>query len=249
MLRVSRTTWELDRTYDRLLEEGPVTGSERTRREAVSAAVRGRYGGVMADSLTFGVLLFEDVEELDVVGPWEVLGFWASHIATASVRVLAVGPRVGMVRGAKGLGLLADHAVDEAPPLDLLVHPGGDGTRALAKDSAHLEWLRALHERGTVLASVCTGSLVLAAAGLLAGRPATTHRSYLDKLAKTEPSADVRRAARFVDDGAVVTSAGVSAGIDMALHLVARYDGPEAAEATRSGIQYEAPQPVRGSGA
>lgn len=96
---------------------------------------------------------------------------------------------------------------------------------------------------------MCTGSLVLAAAGLLSGRPATTHRDYLDKLAKTEPSVEVRSVERFVDDGAVVTSAGVSAGIDMALHLVARYDGPEAAEATRSGIQYEAPAPARGSGA
>ncbi|GAA2485474.1 DJ-1/PfpI family protein [Actinocorallia cavernae] len=203
----------------------------------------------MTDTLTFGVLLFDDVEELDVVGPWEVLGFWASHVATVSVQALTVGPQTGMVRGSKGLGLVVDHAVDEAPPLDLLVHPGGNGTRALAEDSTHLEWLRGLHGRGTVLASVCTGSLVLAAAGLLSGRPATTHRDYLDKLAKTEPSVEVRSVERFVDDGAVVTSAGVSAGIDMALHLVARYDGPEAAEATRSGIQYEAPAPARGSGA
>ncbi|MFJ4694826.1 DJ-1/PfpI family protein [Streptomyces sp. NPDC088766] len=201
------------------------------------------------DVLTIGVLLFDDVEELDVVGPWEVLGFWASHIATSSVRVVALGPQVGVVRGSKGLGMVADHAMDEALPLDLLVHPGGNGTRGLVKDAAHLEWLRNLHERGTVLASVCTGSLVLAAAGLLADRPATTHRDYLDKLAKIDPSIEVRRGERFVDDGTVVTSAGVSAGIDMALHLVARYDGAESAEFTRAGIQYEAPEPVPGSGA
>ncbi|WP_340380291.1 DJ-1/PfpI family protein [Streptomyces sp. SS7] len=201
------------------------------------------------DALTIGVLLFDDVEELDVVGPWEVLGFWASHIATSSVRVVALGPRVGVVRGSKGLGMVADHAMDEALPLDLLVHPGGNGTRGLVKDAAHLEWLRGLHERGTVVASVCTGSLVLAAAGLLADRPATTHRDYLDKLAKIDPSIEVRRGERFIDDGTVVTSAGVSAGIDMALHLVARYDGAEAAEFTRAGIQYEAPDPVPGSGA
>ncbi|MFJ9134931.1 DJ-1/PfpI family protein [Streptomyces sp. NBC_01281] len=201
------------------------------------------------DVLTIGVLLFDDVEELDVVGPWEVLGFWASHIATSLVRVVALGPQVGVVRGSKGLGMVADHAMDEALPLDLLVHPGGNGTRGLVKDAAHLEWLRGLHERGTVLASVCTGSLVLAAAGLLADRPATTHRDYLEKLAKTDPSIEVRRGDRFVDDGTVVTSAGVSAGIDMALHLVARYDGPEAAEFTRAGIQYEAPAAVPGSGA
>ncbi|MER7780065.1 DJ-1/PfpI family protein [Streptomyces sp. NPDC096191] len=203
----------------------------------------------MSDTLTIGVLLFEDVEELDAVGPWEVLGFWASHIATASARVLTVAPRCGVVRGSKGLGLVADHAVDDGVQLDLLVHPGGSGTRALVKDEAHLEWLRTLHGRGTVLASVCTGSLVLAAAGLLSGRPATTHRDYLSKLAKIDSSIDVRRGPRYVDDGTVVTSAGVSAGIDMALGLVARYDSPEAADATRSGIQYGAPEPVQGTGA
>lgn len=203
----------------------------------------------MSDTLTIGVLLFEDVEELDMVGPWEVLGFWAAHIASSPAQVLAVGSEVGVVRGSKGLGLVADHAVADAPPLDVLVHPGGNGTRALANDTAHLEWLRHLHEQGTVLASVCTGSLVLAAAGLLAGRPATTHRDYLDKLAKIDPSVDVRTPDRYVDDGDIVTSAGVSAGIDMALRLVTRFGGSEVSELTRAGIQYEAPEPVADSGA
>ncbi|MEU2736130.1 DJ-1/PfpI family protein [Streptomyces sp. NPDC007095] len=202
----------------------------------------------MSDTLTIGVLLFEDVEELDVVGPWEVLGFWAAHIASSPVQVLAVGPEAGVVRGSKGLGLVADRALADAPPLDVLVHPGGNGTRALVKDAAHLEWLRSLREQGTVLASVCTGSLVLAAAGLLAGRPATTHRDYLDKLATTDPSVDVRTRERYVDDGDIVTSAGVSAGIDMALHLVTRYGGSEAGELTRAGIQYEAPESGAGGG-
>ncbi|WP_405547603.1 DJ-1/PfpI family protein [Streptomyces phaeochromogenes] len=193
------------------------------------------------DTLTLGVLLFEDAEELDVAGPWEVLGFWAAHIASRPVRLLTVGPRTGVVRCAKGLGLVADHDLATAPALDLLVHPGGDGTRALAKDEPHLSRLRELHRQGTILASVCTGSLVLAAAGLLAGRAATTHRGYLDKLAKIDGSIDVRAEERYVDDGDIVTSAGVSAGIDMALHLVGRFDGVEASEQTRQGIQYEAP--------
>ncbi|MFD3307277.1 DJ-1/PfpI family protein [Streptomyces sp. NPDC058694] len=196
------------------------------------------------DALTLGVLVFEDAEELDVVGPWEVLGFWAAHIASRPVRVLTVGQGAGVVRCAKGLGLVAGHELATAPPLDLLVHPGGDGTRALAKDGPHLAWLRELHQQGTVLASVCTGSLVLAAAGLLTGRPATTHRGYLDKLAKIDPTIDVHAGQRYVDDGDIITSAGVSAGIDMALHLVHRLDGAEASEQTRDGIQYE----VRGTG-
>ncbi|WP_405818634.1 DJ-1/PfpI family protein [Streptomyces sp. NBC_01390] len=201
----------------------------------------------MSDPLTIGVLLFEDVEELDMVGPWEVLGFWAAHIASSPVRVLALGPEAGVVRGSQGLGLVADHSVTDAPRLDVLVHPGGNGTRALAKDTAHLEWLRRLHEQGTVLASVCTGSLVLAHAGLLAGRPATTHRNFLGKLAEIDPSVDVRARERYVDDGDIVTSAGVSAGIDMALHLVNRLGGSEEGELTRAGIQYEAPEPVADS--
>ncbi|GHD77240.1 hypothetical protein GCM10010317_094870 [Streptomyces mirabilis] len=144
------------------------------------------------DTLTIGVLLFEGAEELDVAGPWEVLGFWAAHIASSPVRVLTLGPRAGVVRCAKGLGLVADHDLTTAPPLDLLVHPGGDGTRSLVKEELHLAWLRELRRQGTVLASVCTGSLVLAAAGLLADRPATTHRNHLDKLAKIDSSVDLR---------------------------------------------------------
>ncbi|MFE2424156.1 DJ-1/PfpI family protein [Streptomyces hokutonensis] len=179
----------------------------------------------MSDTLTVGVLLFDDVEELDVVGPWEALGFRVSQIASTPLCVLAVGPEAGVVRGSKGLGLVADHAATDVPAFDVLVHPGGNGTRVLVKDAAHLEWLRRLHAQGTAPASVCFGSLVLAAAGLLAGRPASTHRDYLDRLAKIDPSVDVRTREWYVDDGVVVTSAGVSAGIDMALHLVARYAG------------------------
>ncbi|MCZ0985282.1 DJ-1/PfpI family protein [Streptomyces diastatochromogenes] len=196
----------------------------------------------MTDTLTIGVLLFDDVEELDVVGPWEVLGFWASHIASSPVQLLAVGPDAGaVVVCSKGLRLVADCGTNTAPPLDVLVHPGGNGTRTLVRDEGHLHWLRSLHERGTVLASVCTGSLVLAAAGLLAGRPATTHQHYLDKLTTIDGTVDVRAWERYVDDGDIVSSAGVSAGIDMALHLVTRFGGAEASAATCAGIQYEAP--------
>ncbi|MGW0333685.1 DJ-1/PfpI family protein [Streptomyces sp. NPDC003011] len=195
----------------------------------------------MNPSLTIGVYVFEDAEELDVVGPWEVLGFWAAHVAEFPVRVLSVGREEGVVRCSKGLGLVADQSLATAPALDLLVHPGGDGTRPLTKDSAHLDRLRELHRRGTVLASVCTGSLVLAAAGLLKGRPATTHWNYLERLAKIDDTVDVRADERYVDDGDIVTSAGVSAGIDMALHLVERFDSRQAAADVRKSIQYDRP--------
>jgi transcriptional regulator GlxA family with amidase domain len=132
----------------------------------------------------------------------------------------------------------------EAGPLDLLVHPGGFGTRALMADPAHLDRLRARRADVPLLASVCTGSLVYAAAGLLRNRPATTHWGALDRLASTDPTIEVRPDARFVDDGDVVTSAGVSAGIDMALHLVARLAGAARAREVRRGIQYDPEPPV-----
>ncbi|MBC3981551.1 DJ-1/PfpI family protein [Streptomyces sp. AC563] len=187
-----------------------------------------------------GVLFFEEVEELDAVGPWEVLGYWAHHVASFPVRIFAIGREAGVVRCSKGLGLTMDYDVEHAPRLDLLVHPGGDGTNVLQEDEHHLKWLRELHGEGTLLASVCTGSLVFAAAGLLAGQPATTHWRYGQFFADIDTSVDVRVEERFVDNGTVVTSAGVSAGIDMALHLVGRMDSPEAAETVRQGIQYAA---------
>ncbi|MFJ4682704.1 DJ-1/PfpI family protein [Streptomyces sp. NPDC091377] len=195
----------------------------------------------MGSSLTLGVFVFEDAEELDVVGPWEVLGFWAAHIATTPVRLVTVGREEGWVRCAKGLRLGVDHTPAAAPALDVLIHPGGDGTRALTGDDAHLDWLRELHGRGVLLASVCTGSLVLAAAGLLERRPATTHREYVGELAAFDATIDVRAAERYVDDGSVVTSAGVSAGIDMAFHLVERLDSARAAAEVRQGTQYDRP--------
>jgi transcriptional regulator GlxA family with amidase domain len=109
----------------------------------------------------------------------------------------------------------------------------------LKNDSAHLDWLRYLHHQGVLLASVCTGSLVLAAAGLLKGRPATTHHNYAGKLAAIDGTIDVRATERYVDDGNIVTSAGVSAGIDMAFHLVERFDSVEAAADVRQGTQYD----------
>ena len=135
-------------------------------------------------------------------------------------------------------------SVADAPVLDVLVYPGGVGTRARLADASHLDWVRAMRASTPLLASVCTGSLVLAAAGLLRDRSATTHWASLDALAALDDTIEVRADARFVDDGDVVTSAGVSAGIDMALHLVARLATVERAVAVRRGIQYDPAPPV-----
>ena len=191
-----------------------------------------------------GILLFDGVEELDAVGPWEVLAFWTRTHPEDGYAVTCLSRDGGVVECAKGLSLVSQHAFADAPPFAVLVHPGGRGTRALTVDQEHLAWVRRQRAAVPLMTSVCTGSLVYAAAGLLTGRPATTHWSTLDRLAELDPSIQVRPADRFVDDGDVITSSGVSAGIDMALHLVARLAGPDRAREVRRGIQYDPQPPV-----
>lgn len=191
-----------------------------------------------------GILLFPDVEELDAVGPWEVLSYWTRVFPEDGWEVFCFSSDGKPVVCAKGLVIGAHHAKDDMPALDVLLHPGGRGTRPQLLDTEHLEWVR--RQRGSVplMTSVCTGSLVFAAAGLLTGRPATTHWASLERLAELDPTIDVRADERFVDDGDTVTSAGISAGIDMALHLVARLSSAERAREVRRGIQYDPQPPV-----
>jgi transcriptional regulator GlxA family with amidase domain len=191
-----------------------------------------------------GIVLFDDVEELDAIGPWEVLSYWTHRYPDDGFTVFTLSPAGGLVRCAKGLRVQADYAFADAPAVEVLLHPGGQGTRPLVGDAAHLDWVK--HQRTTVplLTSVCTGALVYAAAGLLAGRPATTHWADLEELAELDPTIRLRPDDRFVDDGDVITSAGISAGIDMALHLVARLAGVERARQVRRRIQYDPQPPV-----
>jgi transcriptional regulator GlxA family with amidase domain len=191
-----------------------------------------------------GIVLFEGVEELDAIGPWEVLSHWTQVHPEDGWTVSCLSRSGGPVTCAKGLVVHAHHAFDDAPPLGVLVHPGGEGTRPQLRDEEHLEWVRRRRAEVPLMTSVCTGSLVFAAAGLLRDRPATSYWDTLDLLARLDPTIDVRRDDRFVDDGDVITSAGVSAGIDMALHLVARLAGADRARDVRKGIQYDPEPPV-----
>ncbi|WP_199424258.1 DJ-1/PfpI family protein [Actinotalea solisilvae] len=190
-----------------------------------------------------GIFVFDDAEELDVVGPYEVLAAWAQQ-SELRPEVVTFSPDGAGVRLAKGLRVVPDHGIADVGALHVLVYPGGHGTRALARDSEHLAWVRQMRATTALMTSVCTGALVYAAAGLLAGRPATTHHAAFDELAELEPAVLADTEARFVDDGDVVTSAGVSAGIDMALHLVERLESAEQARAVRRAIQYDPAPPV-----
>lgn len=194
--------------------------------------------------MRIGVALFDGAEELDWAGPWEVLAAWAQGWPDDDVEVLTVAREAGPVRCAKGLRVVPDHTWSSAPPLDVLVYPGGAGTRRELGDEGVLAWLRDVRTSGALMTSVCTGALVYASAGLLAGRPATTWWGALERLAELDPTIEVRPDARFVDSGEVVTAAGVSAGIDMALHLVARLHSVERAREVRRYIQYDPAPPV-----
>jgi transcriptional regulator GlxA family with amidase domain len=191
-----------------------------------------------------GIALFDGAEELDWAGPWEVLAAWSQQWPDDDVDVFTLARSHDLVTCAKGLKVLPDHSWESAPPLNVLVYPGGRGTRRELKDEAVLTWVRDERDRGTLMTSVCTGALVYAAAGLLRNRPATTYWSELELLHKLEPSVDVRPDDRFVDSGEVITAAGVSAGIDMALHLVARLHSVERAKDVRRYIQYDPAPPV-----
>jgi len=194
--------------------------------------------------VVIGVALFEGAEELDWAGPWEVLAAWAEQWPDDGVRVFTLARKDGPVTCAKGLRVLPDETWETAPPLDVLVYPGGRGTPKELTDEAVLDWIRGHARSGALVTSVCTGSLVLAAAGLLDGKPATTHWQSLELLPTLGTEVEVRPDDRFVDTGAVITAAGVSAGIDMALHLVARLHSPERAREVRRYIQYDPEPPV-----
>ena len=173
-----------------------------------------------------------------------MLAAWAEQWPDDGVRVFTLAREDGPITCAKGLRVLPDETWETAPPLDVLVYPGGRGTRKELADEAVLDWIRGLAGNGALVTSVCTGSLVLAAAGLLDGKPATTHWGSLKLLPTLGNEIEVRPDDRFVDTGEVITAAGVSAGIDMALHLVARLHSPDRAREVRRYIQYDPEPPV-----
>jgi transcriptional regulator GlxA family with amidase domain len=189
--------------------------------------------------MQFAILVFEKLTALDAVGPYEVFS------RVPGTELVVVSTEEGPLRTDTGrLGLNADAVLEDVPEPDVFVIPGGEGNRPLMKDDRVLEWVRHAHEHSTWTTSVCTGALVLGAAGLLEGKRANTHWAYREMLREfgAEPVAE-----RVVEDGKVVTAAGVSAGIDMALTLVGRMFDENVAKAIQLGIEYD-PEPPFDSG-
>lgn len=193
---------------------------------------------------TIAIALFPGVEELDWVGPWEVLSSWARVWPDDGAAVYTAADTADPIECAKGARVLADHTWAENRPFDVLLYPGGPGVRPLLGDESVRRRVRDAAAAGALLASVCTGALVLADAGALDGRPAATYWSSFEHLVSLGRDIVARPDERFVDAGDVVTAAGVSAGIDMALHLVGRFHSIERARQVRRYIQYDPAPPV-----
>lgn len=184
------------------------------------------------------ILIFDDVELLDFAGPFEVFNVTGRDADPPpfQVRLVAASPEGVLTRGK--VRVIPHQTLDECDRADLLLIPGGYGTRRLLRETALHDWIRTRADQAELVMSVCTGSLLLAKCGLLDGLEATTHHSACDLLKLTAPNTNVRKGVRFVDNGRIITSAGIAAGIDMSLHVVARLLGDRTASETASYMEY-----------
>ena len=183
-------------------------------------------------------MLFDDVEVLDFAGPFEVFGVTDELRGGETFNVFTFAENLGTVRARNGLKVVPHFSRESCPSPHVLVMPGGVGTRPLLHKPALLEWLRLKAKHAELMISVCTGALVFAKAGLLDGLRATTHHECLGLLRELAPQTEVLASERFVDNGKVLTAAGISAGIDCALHAVERLLGRDAADVTADHMEY-----------
>ena len=190
---------------------------------------------------TAGIVLYPDFEELDAVGPYEVIGMLGK--LDPDWRVVMIAENAGPVRSLSGLNVIADYGFDDAPPLNVILVPGGLGSRNAMDDPRLVDYVRNAGQSATWVTSVCTGAMILHRAGFLSGRPATTHWGAIHEL-KALGDVDVKEGVRWVHDGNVITSAGVSAGIDMALYLVSLLKDERIAANVQKMMEYYPQPPV-----
>jgi transcriptional regulator GlxA family with amidase domain len=187
-----------------------------------------------------GILIFDGVELLDFCGPYEAFTAAGRYEGQALFNTFTVAEKAGPVRAFAGTQFLPDHTFEDCPPIDILVVPGGQGTRREIDNPAMIDWIRSAAGGAELTTSVCTGSFLIARAGALHdGSRATTHWGSVERMRERFPGIEVLEGVRFVDDGAVVSSAGVSAGIDMSLHVIERLCGPAAAESSARLMEYD----------
>ncbi len=203
-----------------------------------------------SEAMTVGILIFDDVEVLDFCGPFEVFSVarrpspGSETESPALFHAVTIAETDAIVHCVGGLLVRPNHTIADHPPLDILVVPGGRGTRRERTNDVVLGWISEQHRAAQLTTSVCTGAFLLAATGLLDGHRATTHWASIDWLRENYPAIDVRDDERVVDEGSIVTSAGISAGLDMALSLVALLHGDAIATATARQIEYDWRPPI-----
>jgi transcriptional regulator GlxA family with amidase domain len=190
---------------------------------------------------TVGILLFNDVEVLDFAGPFEV--FSVATLPTSNEKpfvVKTISENGDLVTARNGLKVVPDFSLANHPSLDIVIIPGGYGAEQIEiNNPTIIEWIKAQQSRTEFLTSVCTGALLLAKAGILDGRKATTHWMDIDRLKHEFPNVSVQRDVKFVDEGSILTSGGISAGINMSFHLISRLHGKDVAVETAKRMEYE----------
>jgi len=195
----------------------------------------------MYNSRTVGILLFDEVEVLDFAGPFEVFSL-ASYLESGekAFSVKTVSETGGLIRARNGLMVTPEYSFDNAPDFDILIVPGGYGAEEIEIHNARLiKWLQNRSHQVELLASVCTGAFLLAKAGVLNGKRATTHWMDIDRLQKEFPEVHVVRGKKYVDEGAVITAGGISAGINMSFYVVKKLLGEDVARATAKRMEYD----------
>lgn len=187
---------------------------------------------------SIALLLFDGIELMDFAGPLEVFSVANKLHDQHLVTITIVSPRGGPIQTANGLKIEVDRACADVEQADFLIVPGGVGTRKLLSDPILIEWIAQIAAKAPTVLSICSGSLLLGKAGLLDGLEATTHHAVFDELAGVAPGAKIVRGVRFTDNGKIVTSGGISAGIDASFHVLEKHFGAEVAAATASHMEY-----------
>lgn len=185
------------------------------------------------------ILVFPDVEVLDFAGPYEVFSVAGQRNGPGLFSVYTVAESTEVVEGRNGFRIQPRYTLEAAPPPDILVIPGGFGTRPLLANARVLGYIKTSARMAELTLSVCTGALLLGKVGLLDGRLVTTHHEALEELARIAPRATIDAGRRYIDSGDLIVSAGVAAGIDMCFHVLARLHGPDVAMETASYIEYD----------
>lgn len=184
------------------------------------------------------ILMFDDVEVLDFAGPFEVFSVTNELGNYSLLNVYTVARDTTPITARNGLSVIPDHSINDAPRPDILIVPGGSGTRPILQQQDILNWIERTSQCAEKVLSVCTGALLLAKVGLLDGLKSTTHHSAFELLGQLAPSTEIVRNARFVDNGKVITAAGISAGMDMSLYVIEMLYGKVTAQHTAEYMEY-----------